>query len=122
MNAQEIAAVIDKQDEDRYEWLESLLCRKALPFRQRRAIVNHIRNTREVFIVDQRRNSGDTVELCDADGDPIDESEDIFSLVAMPHPQISITWYNSVREAHDHALTLGLRPYVHVYDFPTIKQ
>lgn len=121
MDKKEIAAIIDKQDEQRYEWLKGLARRKDVPFIKRRAIMNYIRDHRTVLVVDRRQHSRG-MKLVDADGDEIDQSVDVYSIVSRPHPEISICWHYTLKEAHDYVLTLGLKPEVQIYDLPTSTQ
>src|ERR1700740_1660237 len=113
MERQQIAESIDRQEEDRYSWLQQFLSRKAIPFIKRRAVTYYVREHRSVLIVDRRQHMPG-IPLIDSDGDEIDPAIDVYSIVSYPHPEISITWYYTVKEAHDHALTLGLMPYIHI--------
>ena len=111
----------DRQEQSLYEWLHRcVMKRKQLSFAMARALYNHIRDTREIIVVDFKANAGGAT-LTHADGKDVDEDEVVISLVSKPYPHISLAAYDSVGEAIDVAHTLGLSPRICIYKQPHFK-
>jgi hypothetical protein len=104
-----------------YQWLrDGVLGRQAITFEQARAIFYRIRATREVLIIDSRQHAGGR-PLHYPDGSKADEDQSAYSITSPPFPHFSIASYDTIKEAHDKAIELGLKPTVHVYDLPEKK-
>lgn len=111
----------DRQEQSLYEWLhQCIMKRKSLSFSMAHALYNHIRNTREIIVVDFRAQSNG-IPLRHQDGKDVDEDEPVISLVSMPYPHISLSAHDSVGEAVEVAHVLGLSPRICIYPTTTFK-